>query len=241
MAAADKIVAVTGGHFAPAYSVTKALISRGSPVLFFGRASVFEDGKDRSLEKETISPLTNVQFISLDAPRITSFVSIFRFITACFEVFKIFILHRPSKIISFGGYVSFPVCIVGYILFIPIFLHEQTIMPGKANTILARFAKKIFVSFPEALNFFPRHKTMCIGNPLRERYEVHQKPLWYPKTDKPLLLILGGSSGSHSLNLLIKPLISELSKKYCLIHQIGDSSYGDYEDLRHQTSKSYIP
>lgn len=241
MADAKTFVAVTGGHFAPAYCVTKALTARGARVLFFGRTSVFEDRKDVSLEKQALSSLANVRFISLDAPRMTSLRSLPQFIAACFVAVTVFLSNRPTKIISFGGYVSFPVCVVGWLLRIPIYLHEQTISPGKANSTLARFAREIFVSFPEAAHYFPPNKTFCIGNPLRERYEETQKPAWYPDSDKPLLLILGGSSGSHSINMLIRPLISELEKKYAIVHQVGDSSYRDYEELLRYASETYVP
>jgi UDP-N-acetylglucosamine--N-acetylmuramyl-(pentapeptide) pyrophosphoryl-undecaprenol N-acetylglucosamine transferase len=52
------------------------------------------------------------------------------------------ILHRekPTAIFSKGGYVSLPVAIAGWMMKIPVYLHESDSIPGLANKIVGRFA-----------------------------------------------------------------------------------------------------
>lgn len=238
----SKPVVLTGGHFSPSYCVTLALIRQGIPVVYFGRASAFEDRKDKSLEQDIIAALPQVSFISLNAPRLNSLLQLPLLLSSVYTVLVALLKNRPQYVLTFGGYVSFPVSFVAWLLHIPIYLHEQTIAPGEANIRLALVASKVFVSFPETVENFPNGKVICTGNPLLERYQNETKPKWFDKlTNKPILLVLGGSSGSHSLNNLIAPLLTELSMRYSVVHQIGDSSYQDFDALSKLKSDSYIP
>ena len=153
----------------------------------------------------------------------------FGFLQAAYYLLKI----RPDLIVSFGGYLAPPVVIAGWLLGIPSVTHEQTVIGGWANKLVARFAKKIFVSWEESLKHFPEEKTIVTGNPLRRSiFEVKNplSPLFSPLN--PTLYITGGKQGSHVINEAVKGALPELLKKYNVIHQCGRSTvYDDYQEL----------
>jgi len=75
---------------------------------------------------------------------------------------------RPKVVFSFGSYVSVPVVFSAWLLGIPIMMHQQTLVKGKADSINSRFAKKIAVSWESSLDDFSGDKTVLTGNPLRQ-------------------------------------------------------------------------
>src|SRR5262249_9518073 len=62
---------------------------------------------------------------------------------------------RPSLLFATGGFVALPPALTARMLAIPIVVHEQTVVPGLANRIVARFAQRIAVSFPPIGDEFP--------------------------------------------------------------------------------------
>jgi UDP-N-acetylglucosamine--N-acetylmuramyl-(pentapeptide) pyrophosphoryl-undecaprenol N-acetylglucosamine transferase len=150
--------------------------------------------------------------------------------------------EKPSSVITFGGYVALPISLAAALKRIPFYLHEQTLSPGLANILLSFLARKVFVTFPETVKRFPLHNGQSLGNPIKNFLQMERRPDWFRESDKPLILILGGSAGSHSINLILEKIIPELSQKYFLIHQTGDSSYRDYDRLvKFKSASSYLP
>ncbi|MCR4326341.1 MAG: glycosyltransferase [Candidatus Roizmanbacteria bacterium] len=239
---ADKrTVALTGGHFSPAYAVVEALEAAGNFVQFFGRTQAFSEGQSPTIEHSLIGPNPQVTFISIPGARLNMSV-IQNFFISFFSALKYFSIKRPEYIISFGGYLAIPVCVAGWILRIPIYLHEQTIAPGKANQFLMRFSRKVYLAFPEAAQWFPHEKTRLIGNPYHSAFFKPQAPAWFNRNNnRPLLLIIGGSSGAHNINELFRKDIDILIQKYQIVHQIGSSIYNDYEQLQPYQSDNYYP
>ena len=147
---------------------------------------------------------------------------------AFFYVFTI----NPDLIFSKGGYGSIPAVISGWILRVPIFLHESDIIPGLANRILAKFALEIFVSFPKTL-YIPQDKMVVVGNPIRlELLRGNKKEaMEYFKItrEKPVILILGGSQGAQRINDKILTILNDLLENFELIHQTGVKNFKEVE------------
>jgi UDP-N-acetylglucosamine--N-acetylmuramyl-(pentapeptide) pyrophosphoryl-undecaprenol N-acetylglucosamine transferase len=139
--------------------------------------------------------------------------------------FWIFILS-PDLIFSKGGYGSLPVSFAGWLLLVPIILHESDAEPGLANKIISRLSIEIFVSFPvENTNYFPSNKMVYVGNPIRSELlmgdKEKAKELFNLKFDKPVLLVIGGSQGSERINDIILTILPKLLKNFEVIHQTG--------------------
>ena len=144
------------------------------------------------------------------------------------QSFLMLFFLAPDVIFSKGGYGSFPVVLAGWLLGIPIFLHESDVDPGFANQLLARFAKKVLVSFPKTERF-PPSKMILTGNPIRK--EILQgdlteaKELFKITQEKPIILVIGGSQGAQRINDLILAILPELLKEFEVFHQAGERNF----------------
>ena len=128
--------------------------------------------------------------------------------------------------------------LASYLLSIPLFIHEQTSVPGLVNRILNRLSKKTFEAFPGS--FDKSSKIHTVGNPVRP--EIIKNP-----EDKPTIkdhfniLILGGSQGSEQLNeIIIKSFKGKtISSNWRIIHQIGHSDQAPIIELYSAQSFKY--
>ncbi len=148
------------------------------------------------------------------------------FIQAFFHIFFI----APDVIFSKGGYGSFPTVFCGWLFRIPIFLHESDVVPGLSNRILSRFAKKVFVSFPDT-EYFPLGKMVKTGNPIRKKLLEGSKEkateIFKLTRKKPILLVIGGSQGAEKINDTIFAILPELLKNFEILHQCGEKNFKD--------------
>ena len=141
--------------------------------------------------------------------------------------FQIFILS-PDLIFSKGGYGSIPSALAGWILRVPIILHESDIVPGLANRITGNFASEIFASFP-GTQHFPKKKVAVLGNPIRTEILSGSKEeatsIFRLQKGKPVLLLLGGSQGAQRINDMLLVILKEALQTYEIIHQTGEKNF----------------
>lgn len=157
-----------------------------------------------------------------------NFIDIFKFIKSIFDAHKILKKTNPDIIISAGAYVSVPLVMVGKLMGKKVLIHQQDIKVGLANIIMAWFADKITLSFWESGIRLNKNKISLTGNPSRfnrkqvENLKREDLLVKYNfKSNKPILLILGGSSGSEELNNIIYNSVERLTNKYQVIHVTG--------------------
>lgn len=239
-------VVVIGGHLSPAYALIKELQKRGHTIYFFGRKTAIEGEKALSFEYEQITKL-GVPFIAITSGRlqrrftfhtIPSLLKIpYGFFQSTAKLFQI----KPDVIIGFGGYLSVPVILAGFLLGIKSITHEQTRKLGLANKINKSFVKRIAVSFEETLKETGSKGTLT-GNPIRsEVFETRLKNAALKKflMQKGIkLFVTGGAQGSHKINLLIEENLEQLLGKYLILHQVGRSTtYDDYGHLNELRSR----
>jgi UDP-N-acetylglucosamine--N-acetylmuramyl-(pentapeptide) pyrophosphoryl-undecaprenol N-acetylglucosamine transferase len=241
-------IIVTGGHLSPALALIDTLKEKKTiQIVYVGKKYNLDSEKTLSLEYQEIKK-RNLPFYHLTTGRLTRIISVativnlLKFPFGLLQSFSILKKEKPDLIFSFGGYLGLPVALCGFLLNIPIYIHEQTINPGLTNRILSLFARRIFISFPQTKNFFPKNKVILSGNLVRrEIFKIIKKPFVIKKT-KPVIYITGGSLGSHSLNILIEKILPQLTKKYIVIHQVGSvEQYHDFERLKTYQYSSYFP
>lgn len=228
---------ITGGHPAPALACIDEVTTSNPEVslVFVGRQ--YSSDESLSYEYKEVTR-RSIRFINLTAGRLTrifSFRSLYQLVlipAGFWHAYRILRKERPDKILSFGSYIGLPIAIVGYMLGIPVYTHEQTIHPGLANRIIAIFARKIFLSFEGSKRYF-RSKNMTVtGNPVRKQIFKKIKDPFTIKKTRPVIYITGGSLGSHSINLHIKHILHNLLEKYIVIHQTGNvQEFDDYGAL----------
>ncbi len=145
------------------------------------------------------------------------------------ESFRILKRLKPDLVFSKGGYVSVPVVLAARLLKIPIWLHESDSTPGLSTKIASRFAQKIWLSFEESRPFFAKYKNVgVVGNPIRSEILKGDKAEGYKLTGfsshKPVVLIMGGSSGARSLNKVVLEALPKLLKEVQVVHVTGENS-----------------
>jgi len=138
-------------------------------------------------------------------------------------------LYMPDVIFTKGGHVSFLPAVVGSIYRIPVYTHESDSVPGLANRLIARMARKIFISFPKSEKYFNGNKAVLTGNPVRKelfgRDTSRALESFKLAAGKKTILVLGGSQGAQKINDIILKSIVKLVKEYQVIHQCGDSQF----------------
>lgn len=232
---------ITGGHLTPAIAVIDKILTEKQRytkinISFVGRKHALDSEKTISFEFKEIH-MRNVEFINLEAGKITrllnlrSFQGIVKIPLGFINAFKILMRVHPGCILSFGGYLALPIVIVGWLMGIPVYTHEQTISPGLSNRIISYFSRKIFYSFERTAHLFPKNKAIYSGNPVRSSiFKVTTKPFELDNT-LPTVYITGGSLGSHSINAHVLRILDELTENFNVIHQIGDvKEYNDFEE-----------
>ena len=123
-------------------------------------------------------------------------------------------------------------------------IHEQNVVPGRANAILAKFVRKITLSFAESEEYFKSSKTILTGCPCHvDTQLVDQKSVlarFGLTAQRQTVLVIGGSQGSHRINAEFLPAIGLLSQTIPLqvIHISGKQ---DYQDLKSKYEAMGIP
>lgn len=227
----DKICIVTGGsggHIFPALTYAD-YAKKDYEVIFIGN--------DHKMESQII-PEAGYQFYSihnegLQGTKLDMIKALLSQIPAIRKSKSILKKIKPKVVIAFGGYVSLPVVIAADSLNIPIVLHEQNALPGKANKILAKKAQHIITCYEEA--FTEYDNTHLIGNPrasLAKLGETNQNILTEMKLDanKPIVLFIMGSQGSSAMNEKYLPLIESFEDTDIqLVFSIGQKLYDEFK------------
>ena len=245
----NKTIIVTGGgsggHVSPAITLIKYLKSEEKEynIEYIGSKTGIERKliTDIGIPYHPISTGKLRRYISFN-----NFVDIFKILTGIFQSLFLLLKLRGKDTILFttGGFVIVPPVLAAKVLGIPIFIHEQTSRMGLANHIASKFATKIFISFESSMDLFPKEKTYFSGQLLREevftpaptRLKISEVEV-FPNSKK-ILFITGGGNGAFFINEVIKKELSDLTKEYFVIHQVGQQHLKDFLPFK---SESYLP
>lgn len=222
-----KKIIITGGHFTPGLAIIPVLRKRDFLPFWVGEEKAVSGTKIKTLEAR-ILPELNVGFYAIITPKFSRdnpylfFLNLWKFPVGFFQSFLILIKVKPSVILSFGSYISLPVCFTAWLLGIPIVVHEQTAASGLANRLVAKIARYVAISFEKSSNDFPREKTVLTGNLVRESiYKVSEKRSKRKKNKTPVLYITGGSRGSRTINQAVFEIAEKLAEIFVVYHQTG--------------------
>ncbi len=141
----------------------------------------------------------------------------------------------PDVVFGKGGFDSFPTLLAARILGIPVVIHESDSTPGRVNRWAGKFARRIAISFPDAAQYFPKEKVAYTGNPVRHDLFHLQtqgaREFLNLEKDIPVILIIGGSQGSATINEHILDALPQLVEKYQIIHQTGTAHEEEVKQL----------
>lgn len=227
-------ILVSGGHLTPALAfIEYAKQFPENQIVFVGRVFAQAETKQTSHEEDEVKAI-GVRFVALESGKMPTYLSknffaeTSKILSGISRAFAIIRQEKPDVFVSFGGYLAVPLAIASYFQHIPIVTHEQTHTAGMANKLIAMFAQKVAVSYPETAQYFPAKKTIVTGNPLRKTVLATVqavRPAFLQKfPNKPILYVTGGSQGSLFINDLIARSLLELTEHWFVIHQCGNST-----------------
>lgn len=139
---------------------------------------------------------------------------------------------KPNVVFSKGGFVAFPVVVGAWLNRIPVIAHESDMSPGLANRLSFPFVNQICVTFAAAKKHFKQQdKVEVTGTPLRQELFNGDKAkglaLCGFNTEKPCLLIIGGSQGARAMNDCVRQLLDTLCQRFQVIHLCGKGKVDD--------------
>lgn len=242
-----KVIFFTGGGSGGHFLVSKVLIEQMRKTTHH---QVFYIGGRNSIEEYLCKKL-NIPYFPISTGKFrryfswknfTDLVNIFLgFLQSSMILFQY--SQKDSIVVSTGGFVSIPLVFAAFILRKKIYIHEQTTRVGLSNKISSYLAEKIFISFKCSEKYFPQHKVIYSGYPVRPSCFV--KSIAEIVIDglrinlqKNMLFITGGAHGSKFLNDLILKYLSPLKETYFILHQVGKNHIEQFLPYR---DKRYLP
>lgn len=152
----------------------------------------------------------------------------FKVIDSLNKSLKIIKRFKPDAVVGVGGYASGPLLRVATKRGLPAVIQEQNSYAGLTNKMLAKHVRKVCVAYPNMDKFFPAEKIVLTGNPVRKDITdlsgKKQSGLDHfgLNTERPVLMVLGGSLGARTLNdSMIQNLQTLIDAKVQVIWQCG--------------------
>lgn len=132
---------------------------------------------------------------------------------------------RPDVVFSKGGFVSVPVVRAASSLKIPCIIHESDMTPGLANKLCIPVADRICCNFPETLQNISSEKAVLTGSPIRQELTRGNKlaalNLCGFTANKPVIMVIGGSQGAASVNVMVREALPKLLEDFQVVHLCG--------------------
>jgi len=212
----------TAGHVTPCIALLPTLTKEGYDIHYIGSY----DGIERKLIEEYKIPYYGISSGKLRRYLdIKNFTDPFKVIKGYFEACKILKKLKPNILFSKGGFVTVPVVLAAKKCGIPVIIHESDMTPGLANKIAIPAAKKVCANFPETMNHLPADKAVLTGTPIRRELfsgnKIKGLDFCNFTANKPVIMIIGGSSGSKKINDVIRGMLPTLLRDYQIIHLCG--------------------
>lgn len=219
----------TGGHIYPAIAIADK-IKKEDP-----KAKILFIGTEKGLESEVV-PKAGYMIETITVSYLKRKISFHNIKSAAklmkglFQARRIIKKFKPDVVIGTGGFVCGPVVYSASRMGIKTLIHEQNVYPGLTNRILGKYVDRIAISFDEAKKHFKQKgKIFVSGNPVREEFlkvDLHEALMKYNKErDIPLVLIVGGSGGSLSINNTAINLILNYKTNFNIILVTGKRHY----------------
>ena len=230
----------TGGHTSPGLAVAALLRERGIDLAWIGSRGGIEARRvpERGIPYFAVPTgklrrywaWQNVADLGLNVP------------AGVLAATRLLQRLKPRVVFATGGFVALPVVAAAALARIPVVIHEQTAVPGLANRVAARFARRVAVAFADAASGFPATKVVVTGNPLRPELRGGSRTDAVARfglaEDLPLVYVTGGAQGAQRINRAVGEALLALLDHAQVIHQCGDNpATGDrrwLEELRGQ-------
>jgi UDP-N-acetylglucosamine--N-acetylmuramyl-(pentapeptide) pyrophosphoryl-undecaprenol N-acetylglucosamine transferase len=213
----------TAGHVTPNIALLPSLKKLGYEIKYIGSY----DGIEKKLIEELGIPYTGIasgklrRYLSLK-----NLTDPFKVIKGYREAKAYIKEYKPDILFSKGGFVSVPVVMAAKKCHVPIIIHESDITPGLANKLAIPYANYVCHNFPETSDYLPEGKSVLSGSPIREELKHGNKiaglDLCGFSSNKPVIMVVGGSLGAKAINDSVRDALPELLKTYQIVHLCGN-------------------
>ena len=235
----------TAGHVIPNLAIADAIHA------FEPKAKLLYIGSHKGIEKKLVTA-AGLQFEAVSTGKFRRYFS-FKNLVDLFKIplgivqafFKLGHL-KPDVVFSKGGFVAFPVVLAAWLRRIPVVIHDSDAIPGLATRLSAPFAQKILLAYETTHAALAKYeeKIEVIGNPVRlSLFEGNkkraQKSTGFDGT-RPVLLVMGGSSGSEQINTLVEHEKNEWEKHFDILHISGRPPKKTTAKREHYLELSYV-
>jgi UDP-N-acetylglucosamine--N-acetylmuramyl-(pentapeptide) pyrophosphoryl-undecaprenol N-acetylglucosamine transferase len=202
----------TGGHVFPGIALAEAFLALvpGGSVSFVGTEGGLEaravPARGYAIDFVPSGPVSGK-----GAGGLLGMARMMKGVAVAFAVLK---RRRPDMVFGVGGYASVPVSLAAVMTGIPLFLQEQNAVPGRANRILGRIARKVYAGFGGAAAYVPAGRTEVAGNPVRREVAAAIGKATAAKPGSPFTVFaLGGSQGARAINGLVLEMGRRVKKE----------------------------
>lgn len=216
----------TGGSVTPLLAIAEELKNQHK-----GEIDFLWLGTKKGMERKMVEA-QNIRFTSIFSGKFRRYFALKNFIDPIFIVMGFFqslwinLVFNPDFILTAGGFVAVPVVFSGWLLRIPVLVHQQDVQIGLANRLMMPFASIITYSLENNDVIFKKGNAYFTGNAIRKnifktksREELGKK--FNLEKNIPTALILGGGTGAMAVNKIVVQTISELTKSCQVIHVTG--------------------
>ncbi len=167
------------------------------------------------------------------------------------SVYRLFRARHPKAVVVTGGYAGGPAGIAAGAFRVPLLLQEQNAVPGVTIKVLARWATRVHVAFPEAADHLPekaRERVRETGNPIRPAETLARGEacarFGIPE-EATVLLVVGGSQGSRALNRALLDAVTEVQaggrREVENLHVLWSTGPAHLDDVREGLAEAGDP
>ncbi|NUB07632.1 undecaprenyldiphospho-muramoylpentapeptide beta-N-acetylglucosaminyltransferase [Azospirillum sp. Vi22] len=199
----------TGGHFFPAEALARELLARGEAVALVTdkRGQAFGD----SLPEVTVH---RIRSAAPGGNLLAKMNAAWQMGLGLLGANALMRHLKPTAVVGFGGYPSVPTVYAAAQGRVPVMLHEQNAVLGRANRMLAAAARRIAVAFPEVAAVKAEHRSRLVrtGNPVRPAIAAQRDAAYaVPGVGGPVrILVMGGSQGARVFSEVIPEALGRL-------------------------------
>ncbi|MFQ5504074.1 MAG: glycosyltransferase [Planctomycetota bacterium] len=219
----------TGGHLVPGLSLARSLAARGAELHLVRSGRAVEN--DFLKELDSLDPRMAVHEIPWHGRGVLLPFLLARSLVPAHRLIR---SVKPDVVVGLGGGGGLTCLVAAWRRGIPFVLLEQNVVPGKANRLMARFARRVYTAFPDTVKAFAGRSAVWSGMPLRpglgrpaeaaRSAAALGRRLGFDPS-KTLLLVLGGSQGARALNEAVPGLVAslpdELKEGVAVVHISG--------------------
>ena len=232
----------TAGHVTPNIALMGRLKEQGYQISYIGSYN----GIEKTLIEELGIPYYGISSGKLRRYfDLKNFTDPFRVLKGFSEARKLLKQLKPDVVFSKGGFVTVPVVVAAGRLKIPAIIHESDMTPGLANKLCIPSAVKVCCNFPETKAHLPEGKAVVTGTPIRPELLQGDADKGRAFTgftsEKPVIMIIGGSLGAQAVNDAVRRILPELLKDFQVVHLCGKGKQDDSKnDLKGYVQYEYI-